>query len=319
MSQEDPGRTVQTFIDLVQRHEQAFYSFVHNVHSKGQGLFDSLMAWIELFLSYARDGIAQPIDLEFILPHAGSERQNIMAEVDAVAQYHYKLKVAHEEKIRRRFYSAGPGGNNGMPATGQSADEAALMDSVMASLSIDETTVGDVGEIGDEESEGEDEDGEGDYDYDEHSEQSSIRSVPHTPAHPFTTATTPASPLPASLQPEGGDRSRRGSSSSARKSLDKIRSSLDFKRPSPDSDKKHKEEKRPPPIKVPRPSGQNKKKGNRKAKERAAAAELLKAPETPAINELRPLFVEVVRDTVRDSRMDTDQVRRYVRNSKSSP
>lgn len=133
VSQEDPGRTVQTFIDLVQRHEQAFYTFVHNVHSKGQGLFDSLMGWIELFLNYARVGLAQPLDLEFLLPAPGGpERQRLMAEVDAVAQYHYRLKVAHEEKIRRRFRQEANG-----------EEEAALLDSVMASLSLDETALGD--------------------------------------------------------------------------------------------------------------------------------------------------------------------------------
>jgi hypothetical protein len=141
VSQEDPGRTVQTFIDLVQRHEQAFYTFVHNVHSKGQGLFDSLMGWIELFLSYARVGL-QPLDLEFLLPAPGAERDRIMAEVDAVAQYHYRLKVAHEEKIRRRFRREAA-----------AEEEAALLDSVMASLSLDEGAMGEAGELNDEEEE----------------------------------------------------------------------------------------------------------------------------------------------------------------------
>ena len=47
---------VQTFIDLVERHEQSFYNFVHKVHAKGEGLFDSLMKWIQLFLSVFREG-----------------------------------------------------------------------------------------------------------------------------------------------------------------------------------------------------------------------------------------------------------------------
>ena len=38
---------MQIFIDLIQRHEQSFYSFVHKVHSKGAGLFDSLTKWVE--------------------------------------------------------------------------------------------------------------------------------------------------------------------------------------------------------------------------------------------------------------------------------
>jgi Domain of unknown function in PX-proteins (DUF3818) len=103
VSQEDPHRTVQTFINLIQRHEQAFYTFVHNVHSKGEGLFDSLMRWIERFLTVIREGLGDPINLECLLPHTGQEREDILREVDAVALYHYKLKVLYEDKIRRRF------------------------------------------------------------------------------------------------------------------------------------------------------------------------------------------------------------------------
>ncbi|KAG0709655.1 hypothetical protein DFH29DRAFT_8105 [Suillus ampliporus] len=106
ISEEDPQVTVQTFIDLVGRHEQAFYSFVHKVHANGKGLFESLMRWIELFLTVAREGLGSPVSLEFLLPHGGQERTNITDEIDKVARYHYKLKIAHEEKVRRRFTRA---------------------------------------------------------------------------------------------------------------------------------------------------------------------------------------------------------------------
>ncbi|KAG5641592.1 hypothetical protein DXG03_004675 [Asterophora parasitica] len=103
LSQEDPHRTVQAFIDLIQRHEQSFYLFVHKVHSKGENLFDGLMKWIELFLTVVREGLGPVLSLEFLLPHAGKAREDIIAEVDKVALYHYKLKVAYEAKLRRRF------------------------------------------------------------------------------------------------------------------------------------------------------------------------------------------------------------------------
>ncbi len=107
VSQEDPQQTVQIFIDLIQRHEQSFYYFVHKVHSKGEGLFSGLMRWTERFLDVVRNGIGEPISLEFILPHAGEEHRAIMKEIDEVALYHYKLKVQHESKVRRRFGRAG--------------------------------------------------------------------------------------------------------------------------------------------------------------------------------------------------------------------
>ena len=143
VSQEDPHRTVQTFIDLVQRHEQAFYSFVHKVHSKGEGLFDSLMRWIELFLTVVREGLGEPISLEFILPHVGQERTAILAEVDAVAMYHYKLKVAYEDKIRRRFGKVQ--GQTGADAEDEATQ--ALVQGVVGEISFGELVQGDADDL----------------------------------------------------------------------------------------------------------------------------------------------------------------------------
>jgi Domain of unknown function in PX-proteins (DUF3818) len=109
VSQEDPQQTVQIFINLIERHEQSFYFFVHKVHSKGEGLFTGLMRWTELFLDVIREGLGEPISLEFIFPHNDDERREIMKEIDEVALYHYKLKVAYESKLRRRFGRAGGG------------------------------------------------------------------------------------------------------------------------------------------------------------------------------------------------------------------
>ena len=77
---------------------------MHNVHSKGEGLFDSLMRWVELFLTVVREGLGAPFSLEYLLPHGDTqERRDIIEEVDKVALYHYKLKVLYEDKLRRRF------------------------------------------------------------------------------------------------------------------------------------------------------------------------------------------------------------------------
>ncbi|WVQ97012.1 hypothetical protein IAU59_004122 [Kwoniella sp. CBS 9459] len=333
LSQEDPQRTVQTFIDLVQRHEQSFYSFVHNVHSKGQGLFDSLMAWIELFLNYARTGLPQPMDLEFILPASDEARREVMREVDSVAEYHYKLKVAHEEKIRRRFRSAGsgaPGGGGGAGAIGENGnEEAALLDSVMASLSIGETAVAEGGEIADEESEEDEEEDEDEMergfaqsraegDEGSASERSSINS-------------SFLSPPSAGGLDNQQQRSRRGSHGSTtpsgsagagtgRKSREKIRNSLDFKRRgSPDTDKDRDQPRatsdrdptnepgRPPrsPHGLPPASGssqshsQGPERHGKRSRRRRRENELLVQPQTKAIQELRPLFVEMIRPNLR--------------------
>ncbi|EJU06240.1 hypothetical protein DACRYDRAFT_92330 [Dacryopinax primogenitus] len=163
LRQEDPHRTVQTFIDLVQRHEQSFYTFVHRVHSKGAGLFDGLIRWIELFLDLMREGLGSPVSLEFILPAADTERAEIFREVDKVAHYHYRLKVAYEEKLRRRF-------NNGRNDTAtQKEEEIArdLVDGVVRDLSFGELVRGDATGIAAEESDDEKSD---EYDSDESDE-----------------------------------------------------------------------------------------------------------------------------------------------------
>ncbi|GAA5942680.1 hypothetical protein JCM1841_004150 [Sporobolomyces salmonicolor] len=99
----DPQRTVQIFVDLVARHEARFYHFVHQVHSKGEGLFDNLMAWIELFINFVRDGLPSPISLDFLLPVGGQEREAVLREIDAIVEYHRRLKLAHHERMTKRL------------------------------------------------------------------------------------------------------------------------------------------------------------------------------------------------------------------------
>ncbi|KAF8640050.1 hypothetical protein AX17_001292 [Amanita inopinata Kibby_2008] len=148
LGQQDPHRTVQAFIDLVQRHEQSFYHFVHKVHSKGESLFDSLMRWIELFLTVIREGLGEPISLEFLLPHAGKERQDILAEVDKVALYHYKLKVLHEGKLRRRFGRAE--GQNDADAEDEATQ--ALVNDVVGEISFSDLVRADADDVAAEDS-----------------------------------------------------------------------------------------------------------------------------------------------------------------------
>ncbi|CDR87736.1 uncharacterized protein SPSC_03497 [Sporisorium scitamineum] len=126
LSYTDPTRTVQVFVDLVERHEGRFYNFVHQVHSKGSGLFDGLMHWIELFINFvrgnersaelvsvqaARDseqavgklgGIGE-VDLEICLPAGGEERKKALDEIDSLVLYAYRLKFLRELKLRRKL------------------------------------------------------------------------------------------------------------------------------------------------------------------------------------------------------------------------
>jgi hypothetical protein len=300
VSQEVPQRAVQTFIDLVQRHEQAFYTFVHNVHSKGQGLFDALMSWLELFLSYARDGLGEPMDLDFILPAGGPAREAIMAEIDSVAQYHYRLKVAHEEKLRRRFDTD--------PAKGGDIEEQALLESVLATLSLSEA----VSEAADMESDDDDLNEDAD-DADSEppvSPQPSPNALPATDEPVLASSNTkslPPLPTPDHLDPDlpslntlsvaGASKKNRRSSSntSSRASVEIFRGkgtgSLTPNRPLKYGEKigTRKDDHRPVD-----PSGQKPKSDRQSRKAKKAVQALLNPPETKSIEELRPLFVEMV-------------------------
>lgn len=156
------------FVDLIQRHEQAFYHFVHKVHSKGEGLFSSLMQWIELFLTLMREGLGDPISLEFLLPHKGPERDAIMQEIDSVARYHYKLKLAYEAKVRRRFGRTQGKGD----ADAEDEEAAQLVNSVVEDLSFGDLVKGDADDLAAEQTDSDETDSSSEEDSDSDSDDS---------------------------------------------------------------------------------------------------------------------------------------------------
>ncbi|KNZ78056.1 PX domain-containing protein [Termitomyces sp. J132] len=174
VAQEDPSRTVQAFISLIQRHEQSFYHFVHKVHSKGENLFDGLMHWVELFLTVVREGLGPPVSLEFLLPHAGKDRDDILNEVDEVARYHYKLKVAYEGKLRRRF-----GRIQERDADADVEDEVTqnLVNGVIGEIDFGELIHGDADDLAAEET---DEESSDEYDDDDDDDPSEFESTDYS-------------------------------------------------------------------------------------------------------------------------------------------
>ncbi|GAA5821178.1 hypothetical protein JCM11491_003106, partial [Sporobolomyces phaffii] len=185
----DPHRTVQIFVDLVARHEARFYHFVHQVHSKGEGLFDNLMAWIELFINFVRDGLPSPVSLDFLLPVGGQERADVLAEVDAIVEYHRRLKLAHHERMAKRL------------ATGKESDrdvDAAFVSSVMGNLDIG-TVMDDVNDVEAEDESSDDDDDNNDdpaaaAERYEDSDASSTASPPPPPAAAAAAARQQKSP-----------------------------------------------------------------------------------------------------------------------------
>jgi hypothetical protein len=145
------------------------------------------MKWIELFINFVRDGLPSPVSLDFLLPHGGQERKDVIAEVDALIEYHRKLKAAHHERMRRRM----------MKGRETDADkDAAFVSGVMENLHLG-GMMGDVEEVTTERSDEEDcEDDEATSNEDE--DPRPVGAAPRKPLPPLPgAASTPVSTLEA--------------------------------------------------------------------------------------------------------------------------
>ncbi|KAL1917713.1 uncharacterized protein VTP21DRAFT_3547 [Calcarisporiella thermophila] len=96
--------TVQPLIELIERHEQTFYSFIHAVHRQDREmLFDRLIKWMECILTFLREGLTHPLDLnELIGKLSVEEREALRQEAEALCEHHVRRKRYHLEKMRRR-------------------------------------------------------------------------------------------------------------------------------------------------------------------------------------------------------------------------
>ncbi|KAI8636666.1 hypothetical protein BD408DRAFT_425798 [Parasitella parasitica] len=109
MDVQDVTNTAQPFIDLVQRHEDRFYQFVHNVHAQDQSkLFDNLLGYVDKLFSFVSNGIPTKIDLDQIVAQAGipsSEYPALRNEIDQLCAYHRSRKERHLERKRQKLMS----------------------------------------------------------------------------------------------------------------------------------------------------------------------------------------------------------------------
>lgn len=241
------------------------------------------MKWIELFINLMREGLGDPLSLEFILPHAGGEeRTEIIREIDSVALYHYKLKLAHEDKIRKRF---GRTANANMRVEDQ--EEAAaqeFMADIVRDMQFSDVVRGDAGELVAVNSESSSEYESDGTDEPDSSEEDSGSSETGT-AESAVSREPPRSAPPA----------RQHAASN------KGRSSLEVPSPSkgPKSGSGHARSfshDTPSPVKRD-PSGGRKPLRSSPApiaRRRKAPVNLLKEPELKLLPELLPLFVELV-------------------------
>ena len=112
----DPNQTVQSFIDLCQRHEDNFYNFVHEVHVHDNGLFTQLMGWLEGILDFLRKGPkGGKLDMNALFQGAVDmgqiDKTKAIAEIDALVKWQEERKKWHQDKTRQKMAADGNTGN----------------------------------------------------------------------------------------------------------------------------------------------------------------------------------------------------------------
>lgn len=103
---QDVTHSSELFIDLVSRHQDSFYAFVHNVHAKDQTkLFDALLAYVDSVFSLFRQGLPKKVDLDSCVKQAlkPDEYAALEQEVDLVCEYHKQRKSNDLDKRRKEF------------------------------------------------------------------------------------------------------------------------------------------------------------------------------------------------------------------------
>ncbi|KAF7713782.1 Phox domain-containing protein [Penicillium ucsense] len=117
----DPNQTVQSFIDLCARHEDNFYKFIHEVHLHDNGLFQSLMAWIEEILEFLRKGPrGGKMDMNALFQGAvgvGQVNRDVaLQEINALIKWQEDRKRWHLNKTRQKMAAEGTGADT-LPGT----------------------------------------------------------------------------------------------------------------------------------------------------------------------------------------------------------
>ena len=122
---DDPSLLVQSFIDLVGRHADAFYSFVHRIHVHDKaGLFTRLMEWIENILRLLREGLPDRVDLDALLETVpGLDKPKVVAEINQLVRWNADRKAWVERRRRDRIISAQPHAFGGLRVSDFGLDE----------------------------------------------------------------------------------------------------------------------------------------------------------------------------------------------------
>ncbi|GJN90735.1 hypothetical protein Rhopal_003749-T1 [Rhodotorula paludigena] len=100
---QDPQKSVRVISRLLQRHQQNLYSFVRSVH-RGETIVEEFLQWAWTASVFLRRGLAQPIDLDELIPAERSEDRSYLFEEleDLVAFERAKRLDAFQAACRRQ-------------------------------------------------------------------------------------------------------------------------------------------------------------------------------------------------------------------------
>lgn len=97
LDMQDITNTAQPFVQLVQRHEQQFYHFVHQVHANDKTrLFDELLSYVDNTFALVAHGLPKRVDLDKVIADAGVSAKDaaLQKDIEAICEYHASVKIS---------------------------------------------------------------------------------------------------------------------------------------------------------------------------------------------------------------------------------
>ncbi|EEB07406.1 fungal protein [Schizosaccharomyces japonicus yFS275] len=100
----NPNAVVKKFIDLVSRHEQSFFDFVHKIYTHDDGLFIDLTKWIETVLYFLKKDSTRNIEMNTVLETLEPEDMvTLKQELTDLLDWNHRTKVANLIKVQCRY------------------------------------------------------------------------------------------------------------------------------------------------------------------------------------------------------------------------
>ncbi|PRP77060.1 PX domain protein [Planoprotostelium fungivorum] len=99
------GDTVRMFVDLVKRHQSAFYRFIHEVYTHDNGLFVEVVGWMKRFLDLLRSGFPSQIHLGDLIQETSQKTDvdvgELMWEIETLIRWNAENKRRQMLKMKR--------------------------------------------------------------------------------------------------------------------------------------------------------------------------------------------------------------------------